>query len=575
MKSAERTIRKFGGGWRSAFVLLCFATGVVVIAARIYYLVLFNHDFLTAQGDDRYLRTVQMSAHRGSIVDRRGEPLAVSTPVNSIWVNPGELKPALDRLDELAGALNLDPDALARRITSNMEREFVYLRRHMSPAQAAGVLSLDLPGVRSQREFRRYYPAGEVAGHVLGFTDIDDQGQEGLELAFDHWLAPEIGSKRVIQNGRGYVIEDVEEITPARDGNTLRTSLDLRLQYLTYRELKRAVAENGAESGSAVILDPNTGEVLAVANQPTYNPNDRSQLDVARYRNRAATDILEPGSSFKPFILAAALESGQYSPDSLVDTSPGTLSVNGRVLTEDNSNLGVIDVTTVLARSSNVGAAQIALSLDAGHLWRVLSGFGIGRLTDSGFPGESAGVLNDPQHWRDIGQATLSYGYGVSLTALQLARAYAGIAAGGVMRSVSFAALDEPPPGQRVISQSTADELMRMLQAVVLPGGTARRAAVANYTIAGKTGTAWKSEAGGYRENRYTAVFGGIAPASDPRLVVVVIINEPRSGAYYGGEVAAPVFARIVEGALRQLAIAPDGLDEPPVTVIASARVNP
>ena len=575
MKSAERTVRKFGGGWRSAFMLLCFAVCVLVIEAALYYHVLFNREFLAEQGDDRYLRTVQMSAHRGSIVDRHGEPLAVSTPVDSIWANPGEFRPALDRLGELAGALDLDPDVLARRITSNMEREFVYLRRHMPPARAAEVLRLGLPGIRSQREFRRYYPAGEVAGHVLGFTNIDDVGLEGLELGFDHWLAPEIGSKRVIQNGRGYVIEDVEEITPARDGNTLRTSLDLRLQYLAYRELKRAVAENGADSGSAVILDPNTGEVLAIVNQPTYNPNDRSQLDVARYRNRAATDILEPGSSFKPFILAAALESGQYSPDSLVDTSPGTLSVNGRVLTEDNSNLGIIDVTTVLARSSNVGAAQIALSLDAGHLWQVLSGFGVGRLTDSGFPGESAGVLNDPQHWRDIGQATLSYGYGVSVTALQLARAYAAIAAGGVLRSVSFVALDEPPPGQRVISQTTADELMRMLQAVVLPGGTARRAAVANYTIAGKTGTAWKSEAGGYRENRYTAVFGGIAPASDPRLVVVVIINEPRSGAYYGGEVAAPVFARIVEGALRQLAIAPDGLDEAPVTVIASARVNP
>lgn len=575
MKSAERTIRKFGGGWRSAFMLLCFAVCVLVIEAALYYHVLFNREFLAEQGDDRYLRTVQMSAHRGSIVDRHGEPLAVSTPVDSIWANPGEFRPALDRLGELAGALDLDPDVLARRITSNMEREFVYLRRHMPPARAAEVLRLGLPGIRSQREFRRYYPAGEVAGHVLGFTNIDDVGLEGLELGFNHWLAPEIGSKRVIQNGRGYVIEDVEEITPARDGNTLRTSLDLRLQYLAYRELKRAVAENGADSGSAVILDPNTGEVLAIVNQPTYNPNDRSQLDVARYRNRAATDILEPGSSFKPFILAAALESGQYSPDSLVDTSPGTLSVNGRVLTEDNSNLGIIDVTTVLARSSNVGAAQIALSLDAGHLWQVLSGFGVGRLTDSGFPGESAGVLNDPQHWRDIGQATLSYGYGVSVTALQLARAYAAIAAGGVMRSVSFVALDEPSPGQRVISQTTADELMRMLQAVVLPGGTARRAAVANYTIAGKTGTAWKSEAGGYRENRYTAVFGGIAPASDPRLVVVVIINEPRSGAYYGGEVAAPVFARIVEGALRQLAIAPDGLDETPVTVIASARVNP
>lgn len=575
MKAESKTVQRFGGRWRSVFVLMCFAAAVTAVEIRVLYLQLIDREFLTAQGDDRHVRTVQMSAHRGSIVDRHGEPLAVSTPVDSIWVNPGELGPELDRLGELAAALDLDPDLLARRITSNMEREFVYLRRHISPASAAEVLSLGLPGVRSQREFRRYYPAGEVTGHVLGFTDVDDRGQEGLELAFDHWLAPDIGSKRVIQDRLGRVIGDVEQIRPARDGNTLRTSIDLRLQYLSYRELKRAVAENGAESGSVVILDPTNGEVLAIANQPTYNPNDRSQLDVARYRNRAATDILEPGSSFKPFILAAALESGLYSPNSLVDTSPGILRVNGRVLTEDNSNLGVIDVTTVLSRSSNVGAAHIALSLDPVSLWRVLSGFGIGRLTDSQFPGESSGVLNDPQHWRDVGQATLSYGYGLSVTALQLARAYSAIAAGGVMRSVSFVALDEAAPGERVVSESTADELMNMLQAVVLPGGTARRAAVANYTVAGKTGTARKSGIGGYVEDRYTAVFGGIAPASDPRLVVVVVINDPRGGAYYGGEVAAPVFARIAEGALRQLAIPPDALTEPPVSVIASARVDP
>ena len=575
MTKKRATIHQAGGRGRSALVLVCFAAAVAAIEARVLYLQLVDRDFLTAQGDDRHLRTVQMSAHRGSILDRHGEPLAVSTPVDSIWVNPGELKPELGRLAELASVLGLDPDVLARRVTSNMEREFVYLRRHLSPAKATAVLSLGLPGVRTLREFRRYYPAGEVAGHVLGFTDIDDQGQEGLELAFDHWLTPEIGSKRVIQDRLGRVIGDVEQIKPARDGNTLRTSLDLRLQYLAYRELKRAVTENSAQSGSVAILDPFTGEVLAIVNQPSYNPNDRSQLDVSRYRNRAVTDILEPGSSFKPFILAAALESGLYSADTLVDTSPGILSVNGRVLTEDTSNLGVIDVTTVLARSSNVGAAHIALSMDAESLWRVLTSFGIGRLTDSGFPGESAGVLNEPRHWRAIGQATLAYGYGLSVTALQLARAYSAIAAGGVLPSVSFLALDEPPPGERIISQSTASDMLGMLQAVVAPGGTARRAAISNYTVAGKTGTARKSGVGGYLEDRYTAVFGGIAPATDPRLVVVVVINEPRSGAYYGGQVAAPVFARIVAGALRQLAVAPDALAEPPVTAVASARVDP
>ncbi len=574
MKSGSNTVQRRGGGWRNTFVLACFVLPVTVVIIRLLYMQFIVGDFLNAQGDARQIRTVQMSAHRGSIVDRHGEPLAVSTPVDSIWVNPGELGPELGRLGELAAALDLDPDRLARRIADNMEREFVYLRRHIAPARAAAVLSLGIPGVRSQREFRRYYPAGEVTGHVLGFTDIDDRGQEGLELAFDHWLAPDIGSKRVVQDGLGRVIVDVEQIRPARDGSTLRTSIDLRLQYLAYRELKRAVAENGAQSGSVVILDPKRGEVQAIVNQPSYNPNDRSQLDVARYRNRAATDMIEPGSSFKPFILAAALESGRYSPDSLVDTSPGILTVNGRVVTEDNSNLGVIDLTTVLARSSNVGAAHIALSLDPLSVWQVLAGFGIGRLTDSKFPGESSGVLNDPQHWREVNQATLSYGYGLSVTALQLARAYSVIAAGGVLRGVSFVALDESPPGQRVISESTADELMKMLQAVVLPGGTARRAAVANYSVAGKTGTAWKLGAGGYQQDRYTAIFAGIVPAGDPRLVVVVVIDDPRSGAYYGGEVAAPVFATIAEGALRQLAIPPDALTEPPVSVIASARAD-
>ena len=562
--------------WRTALVLAAFLCGGLVLEGRILHLQVYQKAFLSAQGDDRYLRTVQISAHRGTITDRHGEPLAVSTPVDSIWANPSELAPVLDRLPELAGVLEVEEDWLARRVTSNMEREFLYLRRHLPPDHAARVMQLAIPGVSTFREYRRYYPSGEVVGHLLGFTNIDDTGQEGLEFEFDYWLKGENGAKRVLRDRLGRIVEDVELVKPARPGRTLRASLDLRLQYLAYRELKQAVAEHNAISGSAVILDPNTGEVLAMVNQPSYNPNNRTQFDPTRYRNRAITDIFEPGSSVKPFIVAAALESGDYHRDSLIDTSPGSLWVDGRVVTRDNNNLGVIDLTTLLARSSNVGAAKLALELDREHLWSTLSKFGLGRVTESGFPGESAGVLQDVRYWNPIGQATLSYGYGVSVTALQLAQAYAVFAAGGVRRPVSLLALDTVDEGEQVISARTAMTLQGMLETVVA-GGSGRRAQVANFRVAGKTGTAWKSGETGYTGDRYRAVFGGFAPVSNPQLVAVVMIDEPRGSAYYGGEVAAPIFSRIVAGALRLLSVPPDALREPPLTTLvqtATAEVR-
>jgi cell division protein FtsI (penicillin-binding protein 3) len=559
---------------RGILLLVAFAAAALALEARVLYLQLVNKDFLTAQGDDRHLRTVQMSAHRGTITDRNGEPLAVSTPVDSIWANPQEIKPALARLPELARALDRDEDWLARRVTSSPDREFVYLRRHLPPDQAADVLRLGVPGLGSLREYRRYYPAGEVTGHLLGFTDVDDRGQEGLELAFDYWLTGESGSKRVIQDRLGRVIGDVELVKPARPGRPLRASIDLRLQYIAYRELKRAVTDNGARSGSVVLLDPRSGEVLAIVSQPAFNPNDRAQLDPSHYRNRAVTDIFEPGSSFKPFIVAAALESGRYRPDSVIDTSPGYIEVGASVL-RDEHNLGPISITTLLAKSSNVGAARLALELDPNRLWNMLTGFGIGQLTNSGFPGESAGVLNDARHWRPVGQATLAFGYGVSVTTLQLARAFAVIAAGGVRRPASLLALDKPPPGERVISRETAVTLAHMLEAVVSSEGTGARAAIKNFHVAGKTGTAKKATAGGYSDDRYTAVFAGLAPVSNPRLVAVVVIDEPRGNAYYGGDVAAPVFERIVAEALRVLDVPPDAIAEPPPTIIARAEAGP
>jgi cell division protein FtsI (penicillin-binding protein 3) len=573
MRRTAKTTVADRARWRSALLLAGFALCALALEGRILYLQLVDKAFLEQQANGRHLRTVQISAHRGSLTDRFGEPLAVSTPNESVYANPREFKDSLDRLGELAAALDQDDEWLARRITSNLDREFVFLKRHVKPAIAEQVMSLDLPGIGTIREYGRYYPAGEVTGHVIGFTDADDRGQEGLEAAFDHWLKGENGSKRVMQDRRGQVFDDIELLREARPGRDLRTSIDLRLQYLAYRELKAAVTESRARSGSVVILDPRTGEVLAMVNQPSYNPNDRSQYRPDHYRNRAVTDIFEPGSTFKPFVMAEAIESGDYDSRSIID-SRGALIVNDRVLTEEGSDLGRVSLTAVLAQSSNVGAARIALTREPHAIWEMLSAFGIGRLTDSTFPGESAGTLNDPQHWRTVGQATLSYGYGVNVTALQLARAYAAIAAGGTLKPVSLLALDEAPKGQHVISAETAHELTTMLEAVVSPGGTGQRAAVRNFHVAGKTGTSRKAAGGGYSED-HSAIFAGYAPASQPRLVVVVMIDEPQGDEYYGGDIAAPVFANIVSGALRVLAVPPDALATPPLAVVAQAQVKP
>jgi cell division protein FtsI (penicillin-binding protein 3) len=574
MKKAPKTTVAERARWRSVLLLVGFALCATALEARILFLQLVDHEFLTEQANDRHLRTVQISANRGMLTDRYGEPLAVSTPVDTIYANPKELKAALDQLGELAAALEQDDEWLARRITSNLERDFVYLQRRVSPATAQRVLALELPGVGTIREYRRYYPAGEVTGHVVGFTDVDDRGQEGLEAAFDHWLKGEPGSKRVMQDRRGEVFDDVELLKAARPGRDLRTSIDLRLQYLAYRELKAVVTDSGARWGSVVVLDPRTGEVLAMVNQPSHNPNaDRSQYRPENYRNRAVTDHFEPGSSFKPLVIAAALETGAYGPRTPIDASGG-IAVPNRLI-KDPEDLGRIDLTTVLVKSSNVGAARVALTMEPGTIADTLTGFGIGRLTGSAFPGESAGVLNDPKHWRTAGHVTVSYGYGVAVTTLQLARAYAAIAAEGVLRPMSLLALDEAPSGERVISAEAARDLTFMMEAVVAPGGTGYRAAVRNFHVAGKTGTTRKAGVGGYDADRHGAIFAGYAPATDPSLVVVVMIDEPEVAAYHGGDIAAPVFANIVSGALRVLAVPPDALPEPPVTVVAQARVGP
>ena len=537
------------------------ALGAAIVVGRAVQLQVFNKAFLTEQAAARHLRIEQLSAHRGTITDRNGEPLAVSTPVDSIWVTPRALVAAPEYIKPLAIALGLDRESLTTRLTRNVDKEFMYLQRHMNPVDAARIVQQQIPGVRLLREYRRYYPAGEVTGHLIGFTDIDDRGQEGMELAFDHHLAGRAGSKRVLKDRLGRVVEDIESIEPPWAGRKIVASIDLRIQYLAYRELKAAVRRSDASSASAVIIDIDTAEVLAMVNQPSYNPNDRSQFAVYRYRNRAITDIFEPGSSFKPLIIAAALESGLYQPDSEVDTSPGSVQVGAKTIA-DSTNLGRIDLATVLARSSNVGATKIGMSLEPATLWTALSGFGLGRTTASGFPGESAGLFSHYRNWRPISQATLAYGYGLSMTPLQLVQAYAVFAADGLQRPVSLLAVDRPPIARRVIRADTAGALIAMLESVVSPDGTGHRAAVSGYRVAGKTGTTRKFASGGYSEDLYTAVFAGIVPTSNPRLAAVIVIDEPGTDAYYGGQVAAPVFAKMMAGALRILAIPPDAADE-------------
>ena len=580
LRSCDNDAQAKSYRWRSTLILGLVLLGAAGLVARAVELQLLDHGFLAKQGDDRSMRVVKIAAHRGAITDRNGEPLAVSTPVDSVWVNPQELNDNIDQLPKLAKALKEDQQWLARRITTNLDREFLYLVRHMPPEQAAHIKALGIPGVYLLREYRRYYPAGEVSGHVVGFTTIDDKGQEGLELGFDQLLNGEDGAKRVIQDMYGRYVENVESIRPPRPGRDLVTSIDLRIQYFAYRELKAAMQEYRARAGSVIVIDVDTGEVLAMVNQPSYNPNDREQLKAGLYRNRAATDIFEPGSSIKPFVMAAALASGQYRPDSVVDTSPGFLKVGTKVF-EDEHDLGAIDLATILAKSSNVGTAKVALSLQPEQIWNTLTGLGLGQVTGSGYPGESAGMLSNYSHWRTIGIATLSHGYGLSVTPLQLAHAYATIGAGGVKRPISFERVSGPVPGVQALNPKVAHELVQLMEQVVEKGGTATRASLVGYRVSGKTGTAFKSIAGGYSTDRIMAVFAGLVPASHPKLATVVVIDEPNRDVHQGGTlaqggtVAAPVFASVMSGALRLMDVPPDDLQNVPAAALVQANETP
>ena len=547
----------------SHFRLLVVVGIVFAVAALMMWravdLHVFNKDFLQSQGNARYMRTMPVAAHRGVISDRNGEPLAVSTPVDSVWINPAEFITARASWNKLTRLLSLNAEKVERMVLQRMKREFVYLKRHVRPDLAKQVAALNIDGVYLQREYRRYYPAGEVAAHVLGFTNIDDAGQEGLELAYNDWLRGESGRKMVIKDRLGRTVKHVESIQSAQPGKDLTLSIDRRLQYLTYRELKRAVLQYKAKSGSAVILDTKTGEVLAMVNQPSYNPNNRSKLKSSHLRNRAVTDVFEPGSTIKPFTIAAALESKRFKSKSIVNTSPGYFRI-GKYVVQDVKNYGRINLSTIMAKSSNVGASKLALAISAKNLNDVHSRIGFGFATGSGFPGEVGGIINMPTEKQLVERATLSYGYGLSVTPLQLVRAYAAIANDGVMPAISFIRTNQSTNETRVLSAEYAKQIREMLEGVVSKKGTGSRAAVSGYRIAGKTGTVKKASAGGYSDDRYVAVFAGMAPASNPRFAMVVTINEPRGDVYYGGKIAAPVFSKVMSGALRLMNIAPDNI---------------
>ena len=542
--------------WRLRLVQCFMLLAGLALGYRVIDLQLLNRTFLQSEGDKRSVRYESVAAHRGVIFDRNGKPLAASTPVITIWGMPDDLLEVPERWPELAKTLGVSGSWLKKRITASKGKEFIYLKRKMTPEEGARVMALKVPGVYSRHEQKRYYPAGEVAAHLVGFTNIDEDGQEGLELTYNDWLAGEPGQRRLLKDRKGQVIREVDLMKSARPGKELMLSIDLRLQYMAYRELKQAVEKYRASAGSLVMVDVKTGEILAMVNQPSYNPNNRAGMKAYRMRNRVVTDMMEPGSTLKPFTVAAALESGKYTKNTVINTSPGWMYL-GRDQVKDVRNYGSIDVATVLSKSSNIGVTKMALDIGPDKVVDMLQRVGIGQSTGVAFPGENTGYLPYRDRWSRIEIATMSFGYGLTVTPLQLAQAYAVIGNEGIMRPVSLLKRDVPPEGVRVMDENVARDVRRMLNAVVQKTGTGRRARVDAYEVGGKTGTAKKVGANGYEDDRYIGVFAGLAPIDDPRLAMVVVIDDPAGDVYYGGQTAAPVFSKVASGALRMLSVEP------------------
>lgn len=543
--------------WRfyALWFLLCVA--VVGLLWRLIDLNILDRSFLLKQSKARIIRLINIPAYRGMITDRLGVPLAISTPVDSIWINPQLFQATPSQIVALSCVLHLPISFIKKRIQhKKANHQFVYLKRGNSPYIAKEIRQLNIPGIFFQHEYRRYYPEGEVTAHVVGLTNIDDQGQEGLELAYNQWLAGEPGKMEVVKDRLGHIVADIAMVKKPIQGHDLTLSIDHRIQYLAYQALKETVSTYHAKAGSAVVLDVKSGEILAMVNQPSYNPNNRPADHDGRYRNRAVTDMFEPGSVIKAFTIALALESGKYTPDTKIDTNPGWMKIGGYRISDDELNFGVISLTQLLQHSSNIAAAKILLSLEPQHYYALLRALGFGQHTSSSFPGESSGALVSHDTWVPSVVATLGYGYGMAVTTLQLAQAYAILGAGGIKRPVTFLKVEHPPAGVRVLLEKVAKTIVGMLETVVQKGGTGTRAAVYGYRVAGKTGTTYIAGPKGYDKHHYMSSFVGLSPANNPQLVVAVVIREPQDE-HFGGLVAAPLFSKIMSGSLRLLDIPP------------------
>lgn len=557
--------------WRFRLMVALLGVMVAAICWRIIDLQVVDRDFLKGQGDARSLRHIPIPAHRGLITDRNGEPLAVSTPVTTLWANAKEMQTAKEKWPALAAALGQDPKALTERLEAQANKEFIYLVRGLTPEQGQAVLDLKVPGVYGIEEFRRFYPAGEVTAHMVGFTDIDDHGREGVELAYDEWLAGVPGKRQVIKDRRGRLIKDVQVTKNAKAGKPLALSIDLRLQYLANRELRNAIIENGAKAGSLVIMDVKTGEILAMVNQPTYNPNNRRNLQPAMMRNRAMIDVFEPGSTMKAISMAAAIETGRWKPSDTVEVYPGSLQIGKYTIKDVSKSEGpVLDLTGILINSSNVGMSKVAFDIGGETIFRLAQKVGLGQDTGLGFPGERVGNLPNYRDWRKAETATLSYGYGISVTAIQLVHAFSALANNGRLAPLTLIKTDKPPQTTQVLPEAVAKTMQGMLTQVIEAPRGVFRAQVPAYHVAGKSGTARKTSVGtkGYAENSYRSLFAGFGPMSDPRYAIVVVIDEPSKAGYFGGLVSAPVFSRVMSGTLRLMNVTPDNL---PTTQQANA----
>ncbi len=547
--------------WRMVVLIIMLFILLSAVVARLFFLNVVDRNFLLQQSNVRIVRKQTIPAYRGMILDRTGIPLAISTPLDSIWVNPRQFNATAGQRKSIANDLGLDLKQMNSRIKSSFiaGKEFIYLKRMNSPALGEKIKQLHAKGVFIQREYKRYYPEAEVAAHVVGLTNVDDRGQEGLELAYDSWLSGKDGMKKVLKDRLGHVIKNVAILQQPSQGKNINLSIDHRIQYLAYRVLKWQVDKYHAASGSVMVLDAKTGEILADVNQPSYNPNDRPKDHDGRFRNRAFTDIFEPGSTIKPFTIALALSSGHYTPTSTINTSPGKMRIGGYTIKDDGLDYGVLSLTQVLKKSSNIGAAKIMLSLPPQDYSHLLRKIGFGQSTHSGFPGEASGLLLERKHWYPSVVATLAYGYGIAVTTAQLAQGYQVLSDHGIKMPLTFLMREKRVAGTRVLSAKVADEVIKMLRTVVSKGGTGWRARVRGYTVAGKTGTAYIAGPSGYDKHKFIASFVGVAPATNPRLVIAVVVRDPQ-GQHFGGIVAAPVFSKIMTGALRYMKVQPDNL---------------